>query len=63
MPTGMPIRSHVIAAPRASATETGRRAKISSFTGTKFVYEKYTSSFRNNPGHGTRPCANRAYCT
>jgi hypothetical protein len=39
MPTGMPIRSHVIAAPRASATETGRRAKISSFTGTKLLYE------------------------
>jgi hypothetical protein len=35
----MSKRSHVIAAPRASVTETGRRAKISSFAGTKFEYE------------------------
>ena len=40
MPTGMPISSQATAAPRASVAETGRRAKISSFTGTKFVYEK-----------------------
>ena len=39
MPTGMPIMSHVIAAPRASVAETVRRAKISSFTGTKLAYE------------------------
>ena len=52
-----------MAAPTARAIVTGRRLKISSFTGTKFVYEKYTSSFRNSPGHGISPLANRPYCT
>ncbi len=40
MPTGIPIMSQVIAAPTARVADTGMRAKISSFTGTKFVYEK-----------------------
>src|SRR5207342_1799486 len=39
IPIGIPIRTQVIAAPTARVIVTGRRLKISSFTGTKFVYE------------------------
>jgi hypothetical protein len=39
IPIGIPIRTHVMAAPTASVIVTGRRLKISSLTGTKFVYE------------------------
>ena len=39
IPIGIPIRTHVTAAPTASAIVTGSRLKISSLTGTKFAYE------------------------
>ena len=39
MPIGIPTRVHRTAAPTARAIVTGRRLKISSFTGTKLAYE------------------------
>lgn len=39
IPIGIPSSSQQMAAPAASAIVTGRRLKISCFTGTKFVYE------------------------
>src|ERR671919_479990 len=62
-PMGRPIRTHTTEAPAARTMVTGRESNTRSFTGTKLLYEKYTCSFRKNPGHGTRPLANRPYWT